>query len=186
MRSLLKKIEQRCTPAVLERARQVELLILDVDGVLTDGGLIHGDDGQQYKRLNSRDGHGLRMLQEAGIDVAIITGRTSKVVEDRASELGITQLYQGRREKLAAFEALCQDTGLAAVQTAFMGDDVIDLPPMRRAGLALTVADGHALVVSHSHWVSQNVGGAGAVREACELLMHAHGKLQQALETYLQ
>jgi len=186
MQTIIEAIEQHCAPDVLGRAKNVELLILDVDGVLTDGGLIHGDDGLQYKRFNSRDGHGLRMLQEAGIAVAIITGRTSRVVEDRANELGIAHLYQGRREKLAAFESLCNDTGLAPEQTAFMGDDVIDLPPMRRAGLALSVADAHALVLSQSHWVSERVGGAGAVREACELLMHAHGKLQSALEYYLR
>ena len=184
--SLWKSLQNKYPSDILAQASNIQLLVLDVDGVLTDGGLIHGDDSLQYKRFSSRDGHGLRMLQEAGIVVAIITGRTSKVVADRAQELGIEKVYQGYREKLGAYQELCQDLKLDASQTAFMGDDVIDLPPMLRAGLGLTVADAHDLVLAHADWVSSRAGGFGAVRDACELLLHAHGKLQPALQQYLQ
>jgi len=170
---------------ILEKARRVRLLIFDVDGVLTDGSLFIGDDGQEYKAFNSRDGHGIKMLQKHGVVVGIITGRTSQVVEHRMASLGINHVYQGKLEKLPAFEQLIATLGLSPEQTAYVGDDVVDLPVMRRVGLAIAVQDAHPLVKHHSHWQTPNGGGRGAARDACELLMEAHGVLQQELDSYL-
>ncbi len=168
------------------RAKQIRLLVLDVDGVLTDGGLFFGDDGQEYKMFNSRDGHGMRMLQDAGIPIAIITGRQSEVVKHRMENLGVAHVYQGQREKLPAFEALLKEIGLAAEQVAYVGDDVVDLPILTRAGLAIAVQDAHALVKQHAHWTTPQGGGRGAVRDVCEMIMQAQGSLDAALGHYLQ
>jgi 3-deoxy-D-manno-octulosonate 8-phosphate phosphatase (KDO 8-P phosphatase) len=168
------------------RAQQIRLLVLDVDGVLTNGGLFFGDDGQEYKMFNSRDGHGMRMLQDAGIPIAIITGRQSEVVKHRMENLGVAHVYQGQREKLPAFEALLQEVGLAAEQVAYVGDDVVDLPILIRVGLAIAVQDAHTLVKQHAHWTTPQGGGRGAVRDACELIMQAQGTLDAALGHYLQ
>lgn len=170
---------------LLERAKRVRLLIFDVDGVLTDGSLFVGDDGQEYKAFNSRDGHGIKMLQKHGVTVGIITGRTSQVVEHRMANLGISHVYQGKLEKLPAFEELIAALGVTPEQTAYVGDDVVDLPVMRRVGLAIAVQDAHPLVKQHSHWQTPHGGGRGAARDACELLMEAHGVLQQELDSYL-
>ena len=172
--------------ASTENASRVRLLILDVDGVLTDGRLILGDDGQEYKAFHSRDGHGLRMLQDSGIAVAIITGRTSQVVEKRARELGIEHLYQGRRDKLPALQELLALLRLRNEALAYVGDDVIDLPVMRRVGLAVAVGDAHPYVKRHAHWVTDAPGGRGAAREVCELLMRAHGTLEACLRAYIE
>ncbi len=168
------------------RAKQIRLLVMDVDGVLTDGGLFFGDDGQEYKMFNSRDGHGMRMLQDAGISIAIITGRQSEVVKHRMENLGVAHVYQGQREKLPAFEALLKEIGLAAEQVAYVGDDVVDLPILTRVGLAIAVQDAHALVKQHAHWTTPQGGGRGAVRDVCEMIMQAQGSLDAALGHYLQ
>lgn len=170
---------------VLEKARQIKLVIFDVDGVLTDGSLYIGDDGQEYKAFNSRDGHGMKMLQFSGVALAIITGRTSEVVRHRVADLGIEHVYQGRLDKLGAFQALLQDLGMEAAETAFVGDDVVDLPVMVRAGLAVAVQDAHPLVKEHAHWQTPSVGGRGAARDVCELIMRAQGTLESALARYL-
>jgi 3-deoxy-D-manno-octulosonate 8-phosphate phosphatase (KDO 8-P phosphatase) len=170
---------------ILERAARIRLLIFDVDGVLTDGSLFLGDDGQEYKAFNSRDGHGIKMLMKHGVTVAIITGRTSQVVEHRMANLGITHIYQGKLEKLPAYEELIDKLGVSAEQTAYVGDDVVDLPIMRRVGLAIAVQDAHPLVVRHSHWQTPTGGGRGAARDVCEMLMEAHGVLEQELDRYL-
>ncbi len=170
---------------ILEKAARIRLLIFDVDGVLTDGSLFLGDDGQEYKAFNSRDGHGIKMLQKHGVMVGIITGRSSQVVEHRMKNLGVTHVYQGKLEKLPAFEELIASLGVRAEQTAYVGDDVVDLPVMRRVGLAIAVQDAHPLVVHHSHWQTPHSGGRGAARDACELIMEAHGVLQQELDSYL-
>ena len=170
---------------ILERASRIRLLIFDVDGVLTDGSLFVGDDGQEYKAFNSRDGHGIKMLLKHGVTVGIITGRTSRVVEHRMANLGITHIYQGKLEKLPAFEELINEVGVTAEQTAYVGDDVVDLPVMRRVGLAIAVQDAHPLVIRHSHWQTPTAGGRGAARDVCEMLMEAHGVLEQELERYL-
>lgn len=168
------------------RAQHIRLLVLDVDGVLTDGGLFFGDDGQEYKMFNSRDGHGMRMLQDAGIPIAIITGRQSEVVKHRMENLGVAHVYQGQREKLPAFEALLQEVGLAAEHVAYVGDDVVDLPILTRVGLAIAVQDAHTLVKQHAHWTTPQGGGRGAVRDVCELILQAQGRLDAALGHYLQ
>ena len=170
---------------ILERAARIRLLIFDVDGVLTDGSLFVGDDGQEYKAFHSQDGHGIKMLQQYGVEIAIITGRTSRVVEHRMANLGITHVYQGRLEKLPAFEELTRQLSVDPEDTAYVGDDVVDLPIMRRVGLAIAVQDAHPLVKQHAHWQTPRAGGRGAARDVCELLLEAQGNLQQAMERYL-
>ena len=131
---------------ILEKAARIELVVFDVDGVLTDGSLYLGDDGQEYKAFHSRDGHGMKLLQAAGIEIGIITGRTSRVVEHRMASLGIKHVYQGQLEKLPAFQDLIRKLDLAPQNVAYVGDDVVDLPIMVRVGLAIAVADAHPLV----------------------------------------
>ncbi len=167
------------------KARQIKLVIFDVDGVLTDGSLFLGDDGQEYKAFNSKDGHGMKMLQASGVAIAIITGRTSEVVRIRMSSLGIAHVYQGKAEKLPAYEELKDELGLSDTQIAYVGDDVVDLPVMTRVGLAISVQDGHGLTKQHAHWVTPSGGGRGAAREVCEMLMDAQGTLGDALADYL-
>jgi 3-deoxy-D-manno-octulosonate 8-phosphate phosphatase (KDO 8-P phosphatase) len=168
-----------------EKAKAIKLVIFDVDGVLTDGGLFLGDDGQEYKAFNSRDGHGMKMLQFTGVEIGIITGRTSKVVKLRMENLGVQYVYQGKQEKLPAYEELRDKLGLSDEQIAYVGDDVVDLPIMRRVGLAVAVQDAHPFVVQHAHWQTPHGGGRGAARDLCEMIMQAQGTLQSSLEHYL-
>lgn len=170
--------------AILARARAVKVLIFDVDGVLTDGSLFYGDDGQEYKAFNSRDGHGIKMLRDSGVETAILTGRSSQVVLHRARNLGITRIVQGAHDKLAAFQAMLAETGLAAGQVAYMGDDLVDLPVLRRCGLACTVPDAPAEVRARAHYVAQAGAGRGAAREVCELIMRAQGTWDAQLALY--
>jgi 3-deoxy-D-manno-octulosonate 8-phosphate phosphatase (KDO 8-P phosphatase) len=168
-----------------EKAARIRLLIFDVDGVLTDGSLFVGDDGQEYKAFNSRDGHGIKMLLKYGVEIAIITGRTSKVVEHRMANLGINHIYQGKLDKLPAYEELRTKLDIRPEETAYVGDDVVDLPVMRQVGLAIAVQDAHPLVLRHSHWQTPSAGGRGAARDVCEMLMEAKGVLQDELGRYL-
>lgn len=168
-----------------ERASALHLLILDVDGVMTDGRLIIGDDGQEYKAFHANDGLGLRLLQQGGIELAVITARTSDVVRKRAEELEVRYLYQNRRDKYAAFRELLEESGLAPHQTAFMGDDLIDLPVMLRAGLALTVTNAHPLVRQKADWCSERRGGLGGVRDACEMLLKARGSWNEIISQFI-
>ncbi|ODV12252.1 MAG: phenylphosphate carboxylase subunit delta [Thiobacillus sp. SCN 64-317] len=172
--------------ALIARARNIRLVAFDVDGVMTDGTLFLADDGQEYKGFNSLDGHGLRMLKGSGVELAIITGRDSRVVEHRARNLGIEIVHQGAHDKLAVYQALCRELNLDCEATAYMGDDVVDLPVMRRAGLAITVPAAPELVKAHSHYTTTREAGRGAVREACEFLMRAQGTLDAALAPYLK
>jgi len=171
---------------ILEKAARIRLVLFDVDGVLTDGSLYLGDDGQEYKAFHSRDGHGMAMLKEAGVDIGIITGRTSQVVVHRMASLGIEHVYQGQRDKLPAFEALLAKLGISADEVAFVGDDVVDLPILTRVGLAIAVADAHPLVVRHAHWRTPNPGGRGAARDVCELILEARDQLDALLRRYLR
>lgn len=171
---------------IIEKAAQIRLLIFDVDGVLTDGSLYLGDDGQEYKAFNSRDGHGMKMLQATGVEIGVITGRSSEVVRMRMESLGVKHLYQGQLDKRPAFEALLQQLALTPQQVAYVGDDVVDLPVLIRVGLAIAVQDAHPLVKQHCHWHTPSAGGRGAAREACELLMQAQGTLDEQLQHYLQ
>jgi 3-deoxy-D-manno-octulosonate 8-phosphate phosphatase (KDO 8-P phosphatase) len=160
---------------VLKAAADIELVLFDVDGVLTDGSLFISDDGQEYKGFYSRDGHGLKMLQHSGVEVGIITGRNSKAVQHRAAELGIKHLFQGRQEKLATYLSLVEELNLNPRTIAFVGDDVVDLPIMFQVGLAVAVQDAHHLVKKHAHWITPSAGGHGAARELCEMIMVAQG-----------
>lgn len=170
---------------ILEKARQIRLVIFDVDGVLTDGSLFIGDDGQEYKAFYSRDGHGMKMLQASGVGIAIITGRSSEVVNHRVADLGIEHVYQGQRDKTVAFEHLLGELSVPAEAIAYVGDDVVDLPVMRKVGFAIAVQDAHPLVKQHAHWQTPSGGGRGAARDVCELIMEAQGTLQAQLQLYL-
>ena len=169
---------------ILEKAANIKLVIFDIDGVLTDGSLFIGDGGEEYKAFNSKDGHGMRMLQNGGVDIAIITGRVSNVVEHRVKELGIKHVYQGKREKLPAFEELLEQVKLKPEEIAYVGDDGVDLPVMCRVGLAICVQDGHPYVKKHAHWITEHGGGRGAGRDVCELILEAHGKLDAMFREY--
>jgi len=170
----------------IECARPIQAVVFDVDGVLTDGSLYLGDDGQEYKAFNSRDGHGMVMLRESGVTLAIITGRRSEVVRIRMESLGVEHVYQGRRNKLPAYAQLKQQLGIDDAQVAYVGDDVVDLPVMRQVGFAVAVADAHPLVLEHAHWRTSSPGGRGAARDVCEFVLRAQGKLDAMLAAYLR
>jgi 3-deoxy-D-manno-octulosonate 8-phosphate phosphatase (KDO 8-P phosphatase) len=164
-------------PLPREQARRLRLLALDVDGVLTDGRIIYGNDGEELKAFNIRDGLGIKSLQLSGIRVALITGRRSAIVERRARELGIEHVVQGREDKLVALRELCASLGVELADCAYMGDDLPDLAAIEAAGLGLTVADGCRAVRRAADWCSSLPGGAGAVREACDALLEARDEL---------
>lgn len=163
--------------AIQARLRAVRLMAFDVDGVLTDGALYYGESGEIMKRFHALDGHGLRLLSESGVVVALVTGRTGPIVARRAAELGISEVHQGVRDKGEALTHLAQRLGISLDQIGFMGDDVIDLPAMQRAGFAASVADAPDYIIRAAHWVSTKPGGHGAVRQCCDLLLAAHGQL---------
>ena len=162
------------------RARAVRLAIFDVDGVMTDGTLYIGANGEAFKAFNILDGHGVKMLQSAGVATAIISGRSSDAVVRRASELSIIHVVQGAKDKLAAFDELTARLGVQPAECAFVGDDLPDLPVMRNCGLAVAVANAVDAVKSSAHYVTRASGGRGAVREFCELVLRAQGQLAQA------
>ena len=167
------------------RAAQVRMMIFDVDGVLTDGSLHFGADGEFIKTFNVMDGQGIRLLQDAGIATAIISARASALVQRRASDLGITYVIQGAHDKRTAFEQLLTQTGVLAQHCGFIGDDVIDLPILLRTGFAVSVPGGHGEVRQRVHYVTTAQGGRGAVRELCDFILHAQGKYAAALAPYL-
>jgi 3-deoxy-D-manno-octulosonate 8-phosphate phosphatase (KDO 8-P phosphatase) len=169
---------------LMKKAAQIKLVIFDVDGVLTDGSLFIGDDGQEYKAFNSKDGLGMKMLQDSGVAVGIITARQSNVVKLRMQSLGIKHLYQGQQEKLPAFEALLKELSLDASEVAYVGDDLVDLPIMIRTGLAIAVADSHERVLEQAHWITEKCGGRGAAREVCELIMAGQGTLETSIQKF--
>lgn len=168
-----------------ERLKKIKLLLLDVDGVLTDGRIILNDRGEETKAFNVRDGHGLKMLQRVGVDVGIITGRHSRVVAHRMRELGITLIVQGAKNKLDPFTQILAAQGLSPEQVAYVGDDVVDLPILRRVGFAATVADASEDVKPLVHYVSTFPGGGGAVRDICEMLLKAQGKWDALVARYV-
>lgn len=162
---------------VRARAAAIRLLALDVDGVLTDGSMLYGESGEALKRFNVLDGYGLQMLRDNGILIALITGRRGPIVERRAADLGIDTVLQGVRDKGAALEELSLTLGVPLSQTAFMGDDLIDVPAMQRCGFAASVPNAPIYIQQTAHWVARRNGGHGAVRECCDLLLAAQGKL---------
>lgn len=171
--------------ANLERAAKVKLLLLDVDGVLTDGSIIYLPNGVETKAFNTKDGLGIRLLQKAGVEVGVITARSSEVVQRRAENLGITLLYQGAGAKREVYEKIIDDLGVTPEQVAYMGDDWLDLPVMTRVGLAAAVADALPEVCEAAHYVTNRSGGRGAVREVCDLVIEAKGKRDELLSQYL-
>lgn len=169
-----------------DKARRIELAVFDVDGVLTDGRLILGDDGTEHKSFHVRDGLGLVLLREAGIQVAIISARQSPVTAERMAALGIEYVFQGSEDKSKTFTELLERLQLDGQQAAYTGDDVIDLPVLSRAGLSAAVADAHALVRERVDFVTRADGGRGAVREVCELILEARGMLAPLMRRYLE
>lgn len=168
------------------KASRIALMGFDIDGVLTDGTLYYSARGDEMKGFNTRDGQGIRMLADAGIQIAIITGRKSEIVAQRAQNLGISLVVQGVEDKRTAMEEILSRLGLDFDQAGYMGDDVVDLPLLRACGFSATVADGHSLVSEHVAHVSPFNGGRGAVREVCEFLLAAQGKLDSSLARYLR
>jgi 3-deoxy-D-manno-octulosonate 8-phosphate phosphatase (KDO 8-P phosphatase) len=167
-----------------QRCARIELLILDVDGVLTDGRIIYADNGVELKEFHVRDGSGLALWRRAGRRAAIITGRTSPVVVQRAAELGLAPVVQGAADKLTAFRAVLADVGIAAEQVCAVGDDLPDLPVLVNCGLAVAVADACAEVRGAAHYVAGQPGGRGAVRETIELILQAQGLWQGIVESF--
>jgi len=168
------------------KLKPIRMLLLDVDGVLTDGGIIINDRGEQTKVFHVRDGHGLKLLQRVGIQVGIITGRSSQVVEHRAAELGIAIVYQGVKNKLEPYLEILAEHGLQDTQVAYVGDDIVDLPILRRVGFAATVADGCTEVRERVDFVSGFSGGRGAVREVAEMILKAQGHWPALMARYLE
>ncbi len=169
---------------IRERAARVRLAVFDVDGVLTDGTLCYADDGREWKFFHVHDGFGLKRLLANGIEVALITARMSHIVTERARELGVAHVYQGQDDKLHCFEQLLHALKLEPAQCAYCGDDLPDLPVMRRVGLAVAVANAHPWVRERAHWRTQHRGGDGAVREVCDLLLAAQGKAEGELARF--
>jgi len=167
-----------------ERLKKIRLLLLDVDGVMTDGRIIFDSNGVESKFFNVKDGHGIKMLQRAGIEVGIISGRESKVVANRAAELGIERVFQKATDKLAPYLRILADTGFSDSEVAFVGDDLIDIPVLKRVGFAAAPADAVAEVLPFAHFVTRNPGGFGAVREVSDKLLKAQGKWDELTARY--
>ncbi|GAB7027647.1 KdsC family phosphatase [Geotalea toluenoxydans] len=172
------------TLTLTDRLKNIRLLLLDVDGVMTDGRIIFDSNGIESKFFNVKDGHGIKMVQRAGIEVGIISGRESQVVVNRAAELAIGIVYQKCLDKLTPYLKILEATGLDHSQVAFVGDDVIDIPVMRRAGFAAAPADAVAEVIPYAHFVTRNRGGWGAVREVCDLLLKEQGVWGEITDRY--
>ena len=170
--------------SVLKAAQKIKLLLLDVDGVLTDGRLYYGNSGEELKAFDIQDGLGIKLLQRGGIKVGIITGRTSNLLKRRAQELDIQPLVQGREDKLTALNELHEDMDIDLEEIAFVGDDLPDLAVIRRVGLGITPANGNHILASQALWQTKKSGGNGAVREVAELILNVQGKLESLLATY--
>jgi 3-deoxy-D-manno-octulosonate 8-phosphate phosphatase (KDO 8-P phosphatase) len=171
---------------LLERARNIRILIMDCDGVLTDGRIIFFPGGDETKQFDTKDGHGLRMAERAGLRAAIITGRASAALRERAKDLGLVHLYEKAHNKLVPFEQILAAEGLREDQACFVGDDVTDIPVMRRAGLAVAVGDAVDEAKEFAHLVTKRAGGRGAVREVIEFILKSQGKWQSAMQRYLE
>ena len=176
---------QAAAPDAEERAKRVRLMLFDVDGVLTDGKLWYGPGGEALKAFHVLDGHGIKLLMQTGTAVALLSGRSSPAVAARADELCIEHVLQGIDDKHAAFEALAARLGIPPAETGFMGDEVVDLPVLRRCGFACAPAEAHERVRASAHYVTRAPAGGGAAREACEFVLRAQGRLEAALARYL-
>lgn len=171
-------------PPHMDRAARVKVMIFDVDGVLTDGSLTYGPDGEVTKTFNVLDGLGIQLLNKTGVQTAIISARQSPIVVKRAADLGISHVYQGIHDKRVGFAKLLAATGVTAGECGYIGDDVIDLPLLLQVGFAVAVPSGHPEVQHRAHYVTRNAGGRGAVREVCDLVMRAQGNYERALAPY--
>lgn len=171
---------------IITKAENIRLVIFDIDGVLTDGGLQFDAQGREYKTFNSLDGHGIRMLLECGIQAAVITGRQSRMVDRRMDDLGVKLVFQGYRDKRPAFVELLNQTGLEKSQIAYLGDDLPDLSVMTQVGLAIAVQNAHTFVKQQADWITEASGGAGAAREAIDFILNAQHLLEAKQASYLQ
>jgi 3-deoxy-D-manno-octulosonate 8-phosphate phosphatase (KDO 8-P phosphatase) len=171
--------------AQIEKIKRLKLLILDVDGVLTDGRLFFDLQGNEYKCFHARDGHGLKMLRQTGVEIAVISGRNSPSVALRMQSLGIELVYQGHENKRSAFIEILDKLSLAPAQAAHVGDDVLDLPLLRQVGFAIAVQDANFAVKKYADWCTKMPGGCGAVREVCDLIMQVQGNFDTVLQAYL-
>lgn len=169
-----------------EQLKHIRLAIFDVDGVLTDGRLYYDDHGNEFKAFHAHDGHGMKLLQESGVPIAIITARQSKLVNKRMQDLGIQYVYQGARDKLIAFEALITQLEIKPTECCYVGDDILDLAVMRRCGVAITVPTGHELVKEYAQYITQAQAGQGAAREVCDMIVKAQGKWDTLMAHYLR
>ena len=194
VQGLLEKARNRQPPdekgyvwrACLPKAREVKLLLLDVDGILTDGTIVYTDSGNEIKAFHTRDGLGIRLLQETGVEVGLITARQSEAVTRRAQDLGMKHVFQKTRNKLAVYEQLIKELDLQASEVGYMGDDWLDLPLLTRVGFSATVSDAVAEVRQIVHYTTKRKGGRGAVREVCNLILDAKGVHDSLLEKYMR
>lgn len=173
------------TDRALELAKNIKMLVLDVDGVLTDGGLYYDADGIAMKRFNVQDGFGIKLAQSVGLEIGVITGLNQKPVEKRVTELGIKHYYPGKHQKVPLFEDMCEKAGVLPSEAAFLGDDWIDLGVMRCAGLAMSVPNAMPEVIEAADWVATRSGGHGAVREAIGFILEARGLLEDAMKQWV-
>ncbi len=170
---------------IINKAQHIKILVLDVDGVLSDGKLYFSDTGMEIKAFSTLDGQGIKLLQKSGIEVALITGRDSSIVSQRAKELGITTLVQGREEKLIELDKILSEKDLSYTETAYIGDDLPDLACIRRAALGITVPNANPTIIEHASYCTQKLGGHGAVREICDLILKAQNKFDSAIASYM-
>lgn len=177
----------RCHPSqtTLAKAKAIKLLLLDVDGVLTDGSLIYSHEGKESKAFNTQDGFGLRLLQDAGVEVGIITARSSEALSRRSADLKISHLYQGAKNKLEAYKEIIKKTGFKPFEVAYMGDDWLDMVLLKRVGLAAAPANAVKEVREMAHYTSEQSGGHGAVRELCDLILEAQGRYKEFFQLYM-
>jgi 3-deoxy-D-manno-octulosonate 8-phosphate phosphatase (KDO 8-P phosphatase) len=169
-----------------DRIRPLRLMIFDVDGVLTDGRIIYHDDGSEIKVFDVQDGHGIKLLQRAEIEVALVTGRHCRAVDHRAKGLGITRIYQGIHYKVEAYEKILSETGLKDEEIGYVGDDLIDIPVMRKVGFAVAVPNASSHVFPFAHYVTRATGGFGAVREICELILQVQERWEKVTQRYFE
>jgi len=169
---------------IKKRISPLRIMIFDVDGVLTDGRIVYTDNGSEIKEFDVQDGHGIKLLQRAGLDVALISGRACRAVEHRAQGLGISRVYQSAKIKIESYDRLLADTGLREFETGYMGDDLIDIPVMRRAGFSVAVPNASPHIFPYAHYITRAFGGHGAAREICEMILQVQGLWKGVTERY--
>ena len=180
----MNRVAEKIDEKLHEKIKKVRLLVLDVDGVMTDGKIIIDDLGNETKHFHVRDGHGIKMLIRHGIDVVLLTGRKSAVVEHRAKDLGISEVHQGAHDKLIVINEILRSKSLSYENVAFIGDDIVDVPVLKRAGFSVTVFDASDHIKRYVHYITKKAGGAGAVREVCEIILHAQDKWNDVAKKY--